>query len=78
VSGQDRVEEALMMGLRLADGIDRMLFASVAGVDPVEMLGEAKLAPLVQAGFLEVGATHLVATAAGRQRLNALLERLIA
>ena len=78
VAGQDLVEEALMMGLRLADGIDRALFASVTGVDPVEALGEAKLAPLVAAGFLEVGPDRLGATEAGRQRLNALLERLIA
>jgi len=78
VTGWDRVEEALMMGLRLADGIDRALFASVAGADPVEALGEAKLAPLIEAGFLAVDQTHLKATAAGRQRLNALLERLIA
>jgi len=78
VTGRDRVEEALMMGLRLSDGIDRALFASVAGSDPVDALGEPKLAPLLEAGFLEVDATHLKATAAGRQRLNALLERLIA
>jgi oxygen-independent coproporphyrinogen-3 oxidase len=78
VAGQDRVEEALMMGLRLRDGIDRGLFAAVAGADPVEALGAAKLAPLVEAGFVEVSPTHLKATAAGRQRLNALLERLIA
>jgi putative oxygen-independent coproporphyrinogen III oxidase len=77
VTGQDRVEEALMMGLRLAEGIDRMGFAAVAGADPVEALGEAKLVPLVEAGFLEVDATHLKATAAGRQRLNAVLERLV-
>jgi oxygen-independent coproporphyrinogen-3 oxidase len=78
VAGQDRVEEALMMGLRLAEGIDRALFRSVAGADPVEALGQAKLAPLVEAGFLAVDATHLKATPAGRQRLNAVLERLIA
>jgi oxygen-independent coproporphyrinogen-3 oxidase len=78
VTGRDRVEEALMMGLRLAEGIDRTLFQSVAGADPVQALGEAKLAPLVAAGFLEIGPAHLKATAAGRQRLNALLERLIA
>jgi oxygen-independent coproporphyrinogen-3 oxidase len=78
VTGQDRVEEALMMGLRLAEGIDRTLFQSVAGADPVEALGEARLAPLVAAGFLEIDKAHLKATAAGRQRLNALLERLIA
>jgi len=72
------VEEALMMGLRLADGIDRALFASVTGADPVTALGEAKLAPLVAAGFLEIRPDRLGATEAGRQRLNALLERLIA
>ncbi len=78
VTGRDRVEEALMMGLRLAEGIDRATFVSVAGADPVEALGDAKLAPLVEGGFLEVDGTHLRATPAGRQRLNALLERLIA
>jgi oxygen-independent coproporphyrinogen-3 oxidase len=67
-----------MMGLRLADGIDRALFASVAGADPAAALDEARLAPLVSAGYLEIDSTHLKATAAGRQRLNALLERLIA
>jgi putative oxygen-independent coproporphyrinogen III oxidase len=78
VSGHDRVEEALMMGLRLSEGIDRAQFAGVAGSDPVAALGEQKIAPLVQAGFLDVDATHLKATPAGRQRLNALLERLVA
>jgi oxygen-independent coproporphyrinogen-3 oxidase len=78
VAGQDLVEEALMMGLRLAEGIDRATFASVAGTDPVTALGERRLAPLVVAGYLEVDATHLRATPAGRQRLNAVLERLVA
>ena len=36
------------------------------------------LAPLLAAGFLDVDATHLRATPAGQQRLNALLERLVA
>ncbi len=78
VTGRDLVEEALMMGLRLTDGIDRAIFAANAGADPVEAIGEATLAPLIGAGFLEVSPTHLTATAAGRQRLNAVLERLIA
>jgi len=78
VEGRDLVEEALMMGLRLAGGIDRATFASVAGADPVDALDTARLEPLVRAGFLEIDATHLRATLDGRQRLNALLERLIA
>jgi len=67
-----------MMGLRLADGIDRVTFAAVTGADPVEAVGEKRLAPLLAAGFLDVDATHLRATPAGQQRLNALLERLVA
>ena len=78
VEGRDLVEEALMMGLRLADGIDRALFAAQAGIDPVAAVPAARLASLQQAGYLEVTPTHLVATAAGRQRLNAVLERLVA
>jgi oxygen-independent coproporphyrinogen-3 oxidase len=78
VTGRDRVEEALLMGLRLCDGIDRRACVDVAGADPVEALGEAKLAPLIAAGFLEISPQRLRATAAGRQRLNALLERLAA
>jgi oxygen-independent coproporphyrinogen-3 oxidase len=78
VVGQDRIEEALMMGLRLSDGIDRVSFAAMTGADPVEALGAARLAPLVEAGFLTVDQTRLTATPAGRQRLNAVLERLIA
>ena len=78
VSGRDRVEEALMMGLRLAAGIDRAEFVEAAGADVVEELGEAKFAPLIKAGFIEVNKTRVSATAAGRQRLNAVIERLIA
>ncbi len=78
ITGQDMVEEALMVGLRLAEGIDRATFASLTGTDPVAALGERRLAPLIRAGYLEVDATHLGATAAGRQRLNAVLERLVA
>ncbi len=78
VAGRERVEEALMVGLRLAEGIDRVTFRSHAGADPVEALGEARLEPLLAVGFIEISADCLRATAAGRQRLNALLERLVA
>jgi oxygen-independent coproporphyrinogen-3 oxidase len=78
VVGRDLVEEALMMGLRLADGIDRTQFAQATGADPVTALGEARLGPLLAAGYLDVDATHFKATPAGRQRLNAVLKHLIA
>lgn len=77
VSGRAMVEEALMMGLRLSDGIERAAFVAVTGCDPVEAVGEPRLAPLVKAGFIEIDGSHLRATSAGRQRLNALVERLV-
>jgi oxygen-independent coproporphyrinogen-3 oxidase len=78
VAGRERVEEALMVGLRLAEGIDRATFCTLAGADPVAAIGETRLEPLVLAGFLEVLPDRLRATAAGRQRLNAVLQRLTA
>ena len=72
------IEEALMVGLRLTDGVERASFAAITGADPVEALGEGRLAPLVRAGMLDVDTVRLRATPAGRQRLNAVLERLIA
>jgi putative oxygen-independent coproporphyrinogen III oxidase len=78
VTGRDLVDEALMMGLRLSEGIDRGEFAHRTGADPVEAVGADRLEPLRRAGLIESDATHLRATPAGRQILNALLERLIA
>jgi len=59
-------EERLMMGLRLTEGIllDTPLTPS-------------RLAPLVEGGFLALAGNRLKATPAGRQRLNAVLARLI-
>ena len=44
----------------------------------MEVTAERRMAPLVKAGYLEVDSTHLRATPSGRQRLNAVLERLVA
>ncbi|WP_421995681.1 radical SAM family heme chaperone HemW [Reyranella sp.] len=78
IAGRDLVEEALMMGLRLAEGIDRETFAAATGSDPVAALDQRRLSALAEAGFIEVDACRLRATPAGRQRLNAVLERLVA
>ncbi|HJU16754.1 MAG TPA: radical SAM family heme chaperone HemW [Stellaceae bacterium] len=71
------IAEMLMMGLRLTEGIARQRLEQAAGSD-LETLFGARLAPLVDGGFLEVDETRLAATAAGRQRLNAVLAALLA
>jgi putative oxygen-independent coproporphyrinogen III oxidase len=71
------VEEMLMMGLRLAEGILRSRLERAAG-QPVETLFGHRLDSLVDGGFLMLDGERLTATAAGRQRLNAVLARLLA
>jgi oxygen-independent coproporphyrinogen-3 oxidase len=70
------IEEMLMMGLRLVEGVPRARLEGAAGVDAETLLGD-NLAPLLDGGFLILDAERLAATAAGRQRLNAALAALL-
>jgi len=70
------IEEMLMMGLRLVEGISRARLNEAAGQE-IETLFGNTLAPLIEGGFLALDHERLVATAAGRQRLNAVLAALL-
>jgi oxygen-independent coproporphyrinogen-3 oxidase len=74
----DRAVEVLMMGLRLTGGIPRETFRRVLGREPEDAFDAARVAMLVEGGFLILDSTGLRATAAGRQRLNAVLAALLA
>lgn len=76
VGRDDRATEALMMGLRLAEGLPLARLEAEAGRPVADLLDVASLARLAAGGFVEATATHLRATAAGRQRLNAVLAAL--
>ncbi|MBP7252731.1 MAG: coproporphyrinogen III oxidase [Alphaproteobacteria bacterium] len=69
--------EALMMGLRLTTGIDRAGWLAKFGQDVSIDLAPERIARLNDEGLLQCTATHFVATAAGRTRLNALLRYLL-
>jgi putative oxygen-independent coproporphyrinogen III oxidase len=71
------VEEMVMMGLRLVEGIPRARLQELAQRN-VETLFGAALLRLVEADFLSLDDQRLAATAAGRQRLNAVLAALLA
>jgi oxygen-independent coproporphyrinogen-3 oxidase len=77
VEPAEMAREALMMGLRLAEGIERARFARMSGRDIADVIGAAKLGPLIDGGLLELSDTALRATASGRAVLNALLQRLM-
>ena len=77
LTAAERVEELLVMGLRLVEGVDLARVAAAAGGAGDDRLDTAALDRLVADGLLELHAGRLAATAAGRQRLDALLAALV-
>ena len=77
IARQDRLAEILMMGLRLAEGVARAAFQRELGAAPEALLSQARLRAAADAGYLRLDAAGLRATAAGRQRLDALLAHLL-
>jgi len=71
------IEEVTMVGLRLVTGIQRDDFARRTGLSIESAFPAETLSRLEQAGFLVSGPTHVAATAAGRQRLNAVIAALL-
>ncbi|HEX3972613.1 MAG TPA: radical SAM family heme chaperone HemW [Stellaceae bacterium] len=78
LSPDERRDEMLMMGLRLSEGVARDAFRAETGVAFEQSLDAARLAKLGDAGFIALDNVGLRATAAGRQRLNAVLAALLA
>jgi oxygen-independent coproporphyrinogen-3 oxidase len=74
---ETRLEELLMMGLRLTEGVDRAAFRRETGQEPEQVLDAERLTMLIDGGFLELDEIGLRATAEGRLRLNAVLGRLL-
>ena len=77
LSPEEQRREALMMGLRLAQGVERDRFRAATGGAIEEALDPARLTDLIEGGFVELDQRGLRATAAGRQRLNAVLTALL-
>jgi putative oxygen-independent coproporphyrinogen III oxidase len=77
VAPRDRAREALLMGLRLAEGIDLGWFARRTGTAIEDAVDKTVLEACLEAGYLEQSDTRLTATAEGRRRLDAMLPRLV-
>jgi len=75
ITRETAVEEMVMMGLRLTEGISRARFEELAECDTETLFGIG-LARLIDGGFIKLDKRRLVATVAGRQRLNAVLAML--
>ncbi len=77
VAPQERAREALLMGLRLAEGIDEARFAVRTGVALEDAVDADVLAQAIGEGYVARGGGRLVALAEGRLRLDALLGALV-
>ncbi|HET6467346.1 MAG TPA: radical SAM family heme chaperone HemW [Geminicoccaceae bacterium] len=77
VSRPEQVAELLMMGLRLGEGVPLARLEAVAGIPWRRAVDARALDGLVAAGHLTLGPDTLTATPSGRQRLGAVLARLL-
>ena len=78
VGRRERAEEALMMGLRLSEGVWAENLRAASGLSLDEVVPPARSVPLEQAGLLTRTSDRLIATKDGRAVLDGLLARLLA
>jgi putative oxygen-independent coproporphyrinogen III oxidase len=77
LSQAEQAQELLVMGLRLSEGVDLARLDAVFGQSLDQLLDRAALARLTDDGLLERREGRLAASAAGRQRLNAVLAAIL-
>jgi len=77
LDGATAQREALMMGLRLAKGIDAVVWHEKFGVPLETLIPSAKTQLLVDEGLAVWQGSTFRATASGLQRLNAILRHLL-
>ncbi|WP_323799993.1 radical SAM family heme chaperone HemW [Parasphingorhabdus sp.] len=78
LSPQTRAMEALMMGLRLAEGVDLEALEAKTGLAVAEMVDRDEVAELAGMGFVEQREDRLTVLPKGMPLLDALLPKMIA
>lgn len=78
ITPDQRLTEALMMGLRLTEGVPLARLERESGKTADTFFDPKKIKSLCDEGYLSMANDHITATASGRQRLNALLSYLVA
>ncbi|MFT8990716.1 MAG: radical SAM family heme chaperone HemW [Gluconobacter albidus] len=74
---EEKGREALLMGLRLSEGIDEAAFATRTGRALMDCVDPALLEACIEENYLERDSGILRATGEGRLRLEAILARLV-
>jgi putative oxygen-independent coproporphyrinogen III oxidase len=77
LSGEERLLELLLMGLRLIEGVAVARIEAASGLPLHQTLGGEALERLQGAKLIELTPDRLVVTTSGRQRLDAVIARLV-
>ncbi len=77
VTRENRFTEAMMMGMRLVEGVPFERIEAESGKDWQVLLPEAKIKPLIESGYISLDNVSIKPTAEGIQRLNGLLGLLL-
>ena len=78
IGREARIEEVLMMGLRVSEGVRDADMRRVTGLSLDQAVPAGRIAPLVASGHLVADETGLRLTPQGRPLLNAVLGKLLA
>ena len=78
LSPETRAMEALMMGLRLAEGVDLQALEDKTGLTAVQMVDQKAVDQLSELGLLDATAGRLTISPKGMPLLDALLPKIIA
>ena len=78
LSATDQAVEALLMGLRLAEGVDLAALGARLGIAPTNLIDADKLALHYKLGLVRSEGTRLIVTEAGMPLLDGLLGDLVA
>ena len=73
----ERAREMLLMGLRLAEGVDAQRFLARTGMELPEAVDTGILEQAIEEGYIDWNKRTLTATDSGRLRLDALLAALV-
>ncbi|MDM7956742.1 radical SAM family heme chaperone HemW [Blastomonas sp.] len=78
LDAETQATEALLMGLRLAEGIDLERIAQLSGVPQPSLIDEAATDRLVALGLVERSGQHITVTPQGMPLLDAILAEVVA
>ena len=77
LADEDRAREALLMGMRLREGVDLRRIASESGITISQLVDDRAVARLMEIGLMDRQESHIQVTPAGMLLLDAILPEIV-